>query len=115
MSCLTLWSRGSRDCSVWKRAGTLNNVCLTVGEIQDEAVTGRPRGFIEYWHPRKCRCSAVNAICPEQLFESRHGKELKHPGKPQIQTTCSHDIRKADINIISEQLCSGCHSYERQQ
>ena len=43
---------------------------------------------------------------------AKHSKPGKrHP----IASTChgSHNIQKASIDIISEQLCTKCHSYER--
>jgi len=58
----------------------------------------------------KCHLGVLN-----NYLESRHGKELKTSGNAPNCVTChgSHDIRKADINIISKQLCSKCHSYEK--
>lgn len=48
-------------------------------------------------------------------LESGHGKALKGGKKAPNCVTChgSHNIQKASIDIISEQLCTKCHSYER--
>jgi len=46
---------------------------------------------------------------------SGHGRALRASGKGPNCVTChgNHGIRKASINIINEQLCTRCHSYER--
>lgn len=46
---------------------------------------------------------------------SGHGSGLSPEGNTPVCVTChgSHDIQKASINIINEQLCTQCHSYER--
>lgn len=49
------------------------------------------------------------------FLESGHGKSLKAGKKAPTCVVChgSHNIQKASIDIISEQLCTKCHSYER--
>jgi nitrate/TMAO reductase-like tetraheme cytochrome c subunit len=47
--------------------------------------------------------------------ESGHGKVLASTGNGPSCVTChgSHNIQKASIDIINEQRCTKCHSYER--
>jgi len=58
----------------------------------------------------KCHIGILN-----NYQESGHGKALKAGEKAPNCVVChgSHNIQKASINIISEQLCTKCHSYER--
>jgi hypothetical protein len=48
-------------------------------------------------------------------MESGHGKALAASRKAPSCVTChgSHNIQRANIDIISEQLCTKCHTYER--
>ncbi|MGD2079555.1 MAG: multiheme c-type cytochrome [Nitrospirota bacterium] len=47
--------------------------------------------------------------------ESGHGEVLARTGEGPSCVTChgSHNIQKASIEIINEQRCTQCHSYER--
>ncbi|MEJ2314067.1 MAG: cytochrome c3 family protein [Nitrospirota bacterium] len=47
--------------------------------------------------------------------KSGHGEVLARTGNGPNCVTChgSHNIQKASINIINEQRCTQCHSYER--
>jgi hypothetical protein len=47
--------------------------------------------------------------------ESGHGEVLARTGEGPSCVTChgSHNIQKASIDIINEQRCTQCHSYER--
>jgi len=47
--------------------------------------------------------------------ESGHGKALKASGSGPNCVTChgSHAIQKANIDIINEERCTQCHSYDR--
>jgi len=51
----------------------------------------------------------------ENYLESGHGKALKATGRGPNCILChgSHNIQKANLNIINEKLCGVCHSYER--
>ncbi len=51
----------------------------------------------------------------ESYRKSGHGKVFKETGKGPNCVTChgSHNIQKGSINIIHEQLCSRCHTYDR--
>jgi hypothetical protein len=51
----------------------------------------------------------------ENYLESGHGRALKEERGGPNCVTChgSHDIRKASIEIINEERCSQCHSYDR--
>ncbi|MBI5236945.1 MAG: hypothetical protein HY887_00790, partial [Deltaproteobacteria bacterium] len=44
-----------------------------------------------------------------------HGKALKTSGKAPNCVVChgSHNIKKAEMDIINESLCGACHSYDR--
>ncbi len=60
-------------------------------------------------------CGKCHVGILRNFLESGHGKALKSSGKGPNCVTChgSHNIQKASINIINEQLCTRCHSYER--
>jgi len=58
----------------------------------------------------KCHIAILNSF-----LDSGHGKALKAGKKAPNCVVChgSHNIQKASIEIISVQLCTKCHSYER--
>ena len=60
-------------------------------------------------------CGKCHVGILKNFLESGHGKALKASGKGPNCVTChgSHNVQKASIHIISEQLCTRCHSYER--
>ena len=60
-------------------------------------------------------CGKCHIGIMQNYLESGHGKALKATGKGPNCVTChgSHNIHKADIDIINEKLCTTCHSYER--
>lgn len=64
-------------------------------------------------------CGRCHIGILKNYLESGHGKALKSSRKGPNCVTChgSHKearyIRKAGIDIINEQLCTQCHSYER--
>ncbi len=75
------------------------------------------RGFVGTPKPAQIPefCGKCHAGILKNFLESGHGKALKSSGKGPNCVTChgSHNIQKASINIINEQLCTKCHSYER--
>jgi len=60
-------------------------------------------------------CGKCHIGILQNYLESGHGKVLKTTGKGPNCVTChgSHNIQKADIEIINEKLCATCHSYDR--
>ena len=60
-------------------------------------------------------CGKCHIGIKENYLESGHGKALMTTGRGPNCVTChhSHDIQKANINIINEKLCGVCHSYDR--
>ncbi len=60
-------------------------------------------------------CGKCHIGIMTSFLESGHGKALKAGKKAPNCVVChgSHNIQKANIDIISEQLCTKCHSYER--
>ncbi len=88
------------------------------GDPKDPALSmSRQRGFLgvptalavpEFCG--KCHIGILN-----NYLDSGHGKALKGSRKAPNCVTChgSHNIQKASIGIINEQLCTKCHSYER--
>jgi nitrate/TMAO reductase-like tetraheme cytochrome c subunit len=59
----------------------------------------------------KCHVAILN-----HYRESGHSKALKNPdrrGPNCVICHGSHNIQKASINIINEQRCTQCHTYER--
>jgi len=60
-------------------------------------------------------CGKCHIAILKNYLESGHGKALKSSGKGPNCVTChgSHKIGKAGIDIINEQTCTKCHSYDR--
>lgn len=88
------------------------------GDSKDAALAmSRQRGFIgtpKYAEiPNFCGNCHIGIL--KNYLESGHGMALKASGKGPNCVTChgSHNIQKANIDIINEQRCTKCHSYER--
>jgi len=88
------------------------------GDPKDAALSMSPRrgfaGSPSYKGvPEFCGKCHIGIL--SNFLESGHGKALKASRKAPNCVTChgSHNIQKAGINIINEQLCTRCHSYER--
>jgi nitrate/TMAO reductase-like tetraheme cytochrome c subunit len=88
------------------------------GDPKDAALSMSPqRGFVGVPSaqavPEFCGKCHIGILA--HYLESGHGKALKASKKAPNCVTChgSHNIQKASINIINEQLCAKCHSYER--
>ena len=88
------------------------------GDPKDPSMSMSPhRGFVgtpKYAEvPEFCGKCHIGIL--KHYLESDHGKALKATGRGPNCVTChgSHNIQKANIEIISEQRCSKCHSYER--
>ncbi len=88
------------------------------GDPKDAALSmSRQRGFAGT--PRHNDvpdfCGKCHIGILSNFLESGHGKALKASRKAPNCVTChgSHSIQKAGIDIINEQLCTKCHSYER--
>ncbi|MCL5022687.1 MAG: cytochrome C [Nitrospirae bacterium] len=60
-------------------------------------------------------CGKCHIGIMKNYLESGHGRALKATRKGPNCVTChgSHGIQRASIDIINEQLCTRCHSYER--
>ncbi len=60
-------------------------------------------------------CGKCHIGILKNYLESGHGKALRSKGTGPNCVTChgSHNIQKASIDIINEELCARCHSYER--
>jgi len=60
-------------------------------------------------------CGTCHIAIKENYLKSGHGKTFLETGEGPSCLTChgSHDIRQASMDIINEQLCSQCHTYER--
>lgn len=88
------------------------------GDPKDSALSmSRERGFVgvpsSQAVPEFCGKCHIGIL--SNYVESGHGKALKASKKSPTCVTChgSHNIQRASINIINEQLCTKCHSYER--
>ena len=87
------------------------------GDPADIAMAKHPdRGFLGA--PENEAIPGFCGRCHVGVFESyrdgAHGKALVAGGGPQC-VTChgNHAVRKAGLDLINEQSCSRCHSYER--
>jgi nitrate/TMAO reductase-like tetraheme cytochrome c subunit len=60
-------------------------------------------------------CGKCHLGINENYLESGHSKALMTTGRGPNCVTChhSHDVQKANINIINDKLCGVCHSYDR--
>lgn len=88
------------------------------GDPKDAARSMKPEsGFVGVPKPKMVPelCGKCHIGIKENYLESGHGKALKATGKGPNCETChhSHDVQKADINIINEKLCGVCHTYDR--
>jgi len=88
------------------------------GDPKDAALAmSRERGFVGVPQPQNIPefCGKCHIAIVTNFLESGHGKALMSGHKAPTCVTChgSHNIQKASINIISEQLCTKCHTYER--
>jgi len=88
------------------------------GDPKDAAMSMSPqRGFVGV--PKSAGvpefCGKCHIAILKNYLESGHGKTLKSTGKGPNCVTChgSHRIGKAGIDIINEQTCTKCHSYDR--
>ncbi|MBF0557560.1 MAG: cytochrome C [Nitrospirae bacterium] len=88
------------------------------GDPKDAAMSMSPsRGFIGT--PKYAEvpdfCGKCHIGILKNYLESGHGKALKASGRGPVCITChgTHRIDKASIDIINEQTCTKCHSYDR--
>lgn len=60
-------------------------------------------------------CGKCHVRIMKSYLESGHGLVLRKTGKGPNCVTChgSHNIQKANLDIINEQRCTKCHTYER--
>lgn len=60
-------------------------------------------------------CGTCHIAIQENYLKSGHGKTFYDTAEGPSCVTChgSHDIQQASMDIINEQLCSQCHTYER--
>ncbi|HSB35100.1 MAG TPA: cytochrome C [Nitrospirota bacterium] len=99
------------------RNGVACNDCHG-GDPVDAAMAMSPkRGFVgapKYKDvPEFCGKCHIGIL--KNYLDSGHGKALKASGRGPNCVTChgSHDIQKANIDIINEKRCTQCHTYER--
>lgn len=88
------------------------------GDPEDEVKSMSPeRGFVgipaDPDVPEFCGKCHIGIL--KHYMESGHGLALKQTGIGPTCVTChgDHRIQKASIDIISEQLCTRCHGFER--
>lgn len=88
------------------------------GDREDETMSmSHQRGFIGT--PKDTEvpdfCGKCHLGILKNYLKSGHGKALKSSQKGPNCVTChgSHNIQKADIEIINEGRCTQCHSFER--
>ena len=88
------------------------------GDPKDAAMSMSPqRGFIGT--PKNTEipnfCGRCHIGILKNYLESGHGRAFMSSGRGPNCATChgTHRIDKASIDIINEQTCTKCHSYER--
>lgn len=88
------------------------------GDAKDASMSMSPhRGFLgtpKYTEVPEF-CGKCHVRIMKSYLESGHGSALRQSGKGPNCVTChgSHNIQKASLEIINEQRCTKCHSYER--
>ena len=88
------------------------------GDPTDAAMAMSPeRGFVGVPKYRQVPefCGKCHIGILKNYHESGHGKALRVNGSGPNCVTChgAHNVQKANIEIINEELCSQCHSYGR--
>jgi nitrate/TMAO reductase-like tetraheme cytochrome c subunit len=88
------------------------------GDPRDASMSmSHQRGFVGVPSNRQVPefCGKCHIGILKNYLESGHGKALRSTGKGPHCAVChgSHNIQKASIEIINEQRCSKCHSYDR--
>jgi hypothetical protein len=88
------------------------------GDPKDAALAMSPqKGFVGVPKPQQVPqfCGKCHLGIMKSYLESDHGKALMSTGRGPNCVVChgSHNIQKANINIINEKLCGVCHSYDR--
>ena len=88
------------------------------GDPEDKSkAMSHERGFLGVPKAVKIpdNCGKCHIGILKNYKESGHGKTFTATGEGPSCTTChgTHDVQQASIDIISEKLCSQCHSYER--
>ncbi len=58
-------------------------------------------------------CGRCHLGVREDYEGSAHGKALKHGGPQCVMCHGNHAVQKASIELINEQSCTRCHSYDR--
>jgi len=60
-------------------------------------------------------CGTCHIAIKENYLQSGHGRTFMRTGEGPSCITChgSHNIQQASMDIINEQLCSRCHTFER--
>ncbi len=88
------------------------------GDPKDPSMSMSPhRGFVGVPSPDEVPefCGKCHIGILKSYLESDHGKAFRSSGKGPNCVTChgSHGIQQANIEIINEQRCTKCHSYDR--
>ena len=58
-------------------------------------------------------CGRCHIGIKDDYLRSAHGMALGKNGPTCVTCHGSHEIKKASLELINEQLCSGCHEFER--
>jgi len=99
------------------RNGVACNDCHGGDPVDAGMAMSRERGFVGTPKYRDVPefCGKCHVGILKNYSESGHGKALKASGSGPNCVTChgSHGIQKADLEIINEQRCTQCHTYER--
>ncbi len=88
------------------------------GDPKDAAMAMSPqKGFVGVPKPKAVPqfCGKCHLGIMKSYLESGHGKALMATGRGPNCVLCHgfHNIQKANIEIINENLCGLCHSYDR--
>jgi hypothetical protein len=105
--------------SVHYQNGVACNNCHG-GDPDDAALAMSPqKGFVGVPKPKEVPqfCGKCHIGIMKSYLESGHGKALMATGRGPNCVLChgSHNIQKANLNIINQKLCGVCHGYEKAQ
>jgi nitrate/TMAO reductase-like tetraheme cytochrome c subunit len=58
-------------------------------------------------------CGRCHVGVAKEYLAGAHGKAIESGGAQCVVCHGNHAVKKADLNLINEQTCTQCHSYER--
>jgi hypothetical protein len=125
ISChLELGDEMAKSVTLWKmsihyQAGNSCEGCHGGDPADSDEAMNPEKGFVGSPKPNEISafCGKCHVGVKENYIKSPHHETAIEGGVAPTCVTChkSHDVKKASFELISEELCSQCHSYENGQ